>query len=203
MSRDAGQTSEQPDSELVVRELNHRLKNTLTLVQAIARQSFRGAAIPEEAWAAFEGRLAALAVAHDAVSGDSPNTIPISEIVAKATGALDPGSGRLTAHGPTALISPRAAVALSLALHELATNAVKYGALGGQSGRVAIRWDVVGERLRLRWLETDGPRVIPPVRRGFGSRLLEQGLAGDLGGYARLDFQPGGLVCEIEAQLEG
>jgi len=93
------------------------------------------------------------------------------------------------------------AVALGLAMHELATNAVKYGALSGPEGTVSVRWSLDGGVLRLTWTESGGPPVTAPVRRGFGARMLEQGLAEELRGTVRLDFRPAGLVCAVEADL--
>ena len=116
----------------------------------------------------------------------------------------DAGQARIESDGPKIFLRPKAALAISMALHELATNAVKYGALSGPHGRVAITWAPAGEnggRFRLEWREMDGPPVTPPTRRGFGSRLLENGLAYDLGGEVRLAFEPTGLVCTIDAPI--
>jgi two-component sensor histidine kinase len=105
-------------------------------------------------------------------------------------------------------LSPKVALSIAMAMHELSTNAVKYGALSNAAGRVDVRWAVVaatdgaGERLRIEWRERDGPAVTQPARRGFGSRLVERGLAGELGGTARLHFEVTGVMCEIEAPLE-
>jgi two-component sensor histidine kinase len=109
----------------------------------------------------------------------------------------------LTLEGPSVDVEPRTAVALGLAMHELGTNAVKYGALSPAGGRVEVRWTVGGGRLRLEWRESGGPQVKPPRRKGFGARMLQQGLAGELRGEVRLDFRPEGLICTVEAPLGG
>jgi len=186
---------------LLINELNHRVKNTLAIVQAIAWQSFRAGGLAPAMRDAFEGRLAALAAAHDVLTRQNWEGGSIAHIVAEATAPHHAGDGRLTAEGPTVDVEPKTAVALGLAMHELATNAVKYGALSTPAGRVDVRWRAEGGLLRLTWRETGGPPVCGPIERGFGARLLEQGLAGELGGTVTLDFRPEGLVCEVEAAL--
>ncbi len=186
---------------LLVNELNHRVKNTLAIVQAIAWQSFRAGSAPRLAREAFEGRLAALASAHDILTRQDWDGGSIAQILASAVASHDPGEGRLTASGPTVTLDPKAAVALALAMHELATNAVKYGALSTAEGRVAVTWTVDGDQLDLAWRETGGPPVRGPVKRGFGTRLLEQGLSEELKGPVRLEFRPEGLVCTVQARL--
>jgi two-component sensor histidine kinase len=112
---------------------------------------------------------------------------------------------RFTTSGPPVRLSPKTALSLSMALHELSTNAVKYGALSNGAGRVRIDWSVDpgegGERLRLTWREEGGPPVAPPSRRGFGSRLIERGLAAELGGQVSMRFDPSGVVCAVDAPL--
>ncbi len=185
---------------LLINELNHRVKNTLAIVQAIAWQSLRGDT-PKPVREAFEGRLSALAAAHDVLTQQSWEAARIDQIIAVATAPHDPGDGRLSAEGPSVDLEPKTAVALGLAMHELATNAVKYGALSGRGGKVAVRWSLDGGVLRLTWTESGGPPVVPPARRGFGARMLEQGLAEELRGTVRLEFRPDGLVCTVEAEL--
>ncbi|MDQ4136577.1 MAG: PAS domain-containing protein, partial [Pseudomonadota bacterium] len=150
--------------QLLIHELNHRVKNTLATVQSIAAQSLRNAATAEQA----RGRA----------------------------------QGRFRIEGADLRLSPHHALALSMALQELATNAVKYGALSNETGKIVIRWAVNGSpRLSLVWTESWGPPVAAPGRRGFGSRLIERSLASDLGGRADLQFHAGGVVCTIEALL--
>jgi len=187
--------------QLLINELNHRVKNTLAIVQGIAWQSFRPSSAPRSAVEAFEGRLAALSAAHDVLTRQSWEAAPIASIVAEALAPHHAGDGRLTALGPSVDLEPKTAVALGLAMHELATNAVKYGALSVPEGRVEVRWSADGGRLELVWRESGGPLVAKPARRGFGARLLEQGLADELGGQVRLEFRPEGVVCVVEAAL--
>lgn len=187
---------------LLINELNHRVKNTLAIVQGIAWQSFRAGGVPVAVREAFEGRLAALAAAHDVLTRQNWEAGSVLHIVAEATAPHHGGDGRLTAEGPGVNLQPKTAVALALAMHELATNAVKHGALSTPGGRVEIRWDVEADVLKLTWRETGGPPVAAGrIERGFGARLLEQGLAGELDGSVTLDFRPEGLVCRMEAPL--
>lgn len=188
---------------LLINELNHRVKNTLAIVQGIAWQSFRSSGMARSAIEAFEGRLSALSAAHDVLTRQSWEAATMASIVAGAVAPHHAGDGRLTAEGPSVELEPKTAVALGLAMHELATNAVKYGALSTAAGRVEVRWAVDAGLLRLTWRESDGPLVSMPSRRGFGARLLEQGLAEELRGAVRLEFRPEGVLCVVEAQLEG
>ena len=185
---------------LLINELNHRVKNTLATVQAIAFQTLKGDISLEEARSRFEARLLALSRAHNLLTERNWDGAPLDRIVADSTEHL--GQDRVEAEGEPIWLAPRAALALALAFHELGTNAAKYGALCGQQGRVGISWRVEGDVLRLEWKETGGPRVSEPAGRGFGSRLIERGLGSDLGGEARLHFEPDGLRCVIQASLE-
>jgi len=187
---------------LLLNELNHRVKNTLAIVQSIAQQSMRGVEAAAPIRDAFEGRLAALAAAHDVLTQRNWEAASIAHIVATATGAHHASDGRFTMEGPALDLEPKTAVALGLAMHELGTNAVKYGALSRPDGRVEVRWSVEAGRLRLTWRERGGPSVTAPSRRGFGTRLLLQGLAEELGGKVSLDFNPDGLLCTVEADLD-
>jgi PAS domain S-box-containing protein len=186
---------------LLINELNHRVKNTLAIVQGIAWQSFRPTGMARSAVEAFEGRLSALAAAHDVLTRQSWESASIASIVAEAVAPHHAADGRLTAQGPAVDLEPKTAVALGLAMHELATNAVKYGALSGSAGQVEVRWTTEDGLLRLTWRETGGPAVTQPIRRGFGARLLEQGLAEELRGSVRLEFRPEGVLCAVEASL--
>ncbi|WP_337188604.1 HWE histidine kinase domain-containing protein [Phenylobacterium sp.] len=186
---------------LLINELNHRVKNTLAIVQGIAWQSFRMGGVPAEVRHAFEGRLAALSAAHNVLTRQSWEAGAIAHIIEEATAPHHAGDGRLTLSGPGLDLEPKTAVALGLAMHELATNAVKHGALSERDGRVQITWTAGEGVLRLTWRESGGPPVRVPAVRGFGTRLLEQGLAADLGGRVNLDFRADGLVCTVEAAL--
>ncbi|HEX2555848.1 MAG TPA: PAS domain S-box protein [Microvirga sp.] len=198
---------------LLINELNHRVKNTLATVQSIAAQSFREIVTAQDpgaaayARAAFEARIFALARAHDVLTRENWEGAGLAEIV---EGAVAPyraaaGADPVLLLGSDLRIPPRVALSLSMALHELCTNAVKYGALSQAAGRVRVVWrthtDADGDRLDLRWEERGGPPVRPPTRRGFGSRLLEQGIARELGGDVVIAYDPGGVVCTIVVPL--
>ena len=189
---------------LMVNELNHRVKNTLATVQGIATQTLHDADLA--ARRKFEGRLLALATVHDVLTRESWAEAYLHDIIESALtphGGLD--NPRFKVSGPPIRVQPRVAVAFSLAFHELATNAVKYGALSGIMGEVAVRWIITDEAepcLRMTWMERGGPPVVAPKRRGFGTRLIERSLAQDLGGSARLVFDANGLVCTIDTSLK-
>lgn len=194
--------------ELLVRELNHRVKNTLATVQSIVAVTLRQAGpFPSRLAADLGARLVALARAHDLLTAHAWETTDLAEVAQAALAPwLHSFPGRIGIDGPTGvLLRPAQAQAVVLALHELATNAVKYGALSSVAGRVALAWRIdpegSGRRALLRWEESGGPPVAEPPRdrRGFGSRLLERGLAADLGPGAevRLEFAPGGLRARI------
>ena len=188
---------------LLINELNHRVKNTLATVQAIAFQTLKGDIALAEARNRFEARLMALSRAHNLLTARNWEGASLARIIADATEYLAGEQGRFAIRGDEVPLAPRPALALALAFHELATNAAKYGALSAEGGRVSISWRAEGGLLRIEWRESGGPPVAPPERRGFGSRLIERGLAADLGGRAELDFGPDGLVCTIEASLSG
>lgn len=187
---------------LLVNELNHRVKNSLAVVQSIAAQTLRGEDI-DGARRAFENRLGALAAAHDLLTSQNWQSASLREVIEKAGLGCGAAPERLTVAGPELRVQPRTAVSLAMAVHELCTNAVKYGAFSNEHGRVKVEWDVEtsgGERrLRLIWQEEGGPPVAPPARRGFGTRMIERALAAELGGTARIDFLPGGISCTVEA----
>lgn len=188
--------------ELLVDELNHRVKNTLAVVQALAKQTFEANGERDAQTEAFSGRLSALAYAHRLLSSEGW-TKAYLEDVAGQTLPLDAGAEpRIVASGPPVVLSPKQAVTMAMTLHELYTNAVKYGALSEPSGGVDLEWTIrSGDRLSLRWAERGGPPVVPPVRRGFGSRMIEQALAAEFDATVQLDFRPEGLVCTMEAIL--
>jgi two-component sensor histidine kinase len=190
---------------LLINELNHRVKNTLAAVQSIARQTLRGDRPADQTLELFNARLVALSAAHNILTRENWEGAGLREIVAEALSPFE-AQGRVFVAGPDVRLSARAAVALAMALHELATNAVKYGALSAEAGEVRLTWRAVpretGGRLELEWRERGGPPVRPPQLRGFGSRLLTQGLPAELDGFAELEFGPDGVVCRIAAPLE-
>jgi len=184
---------------LLINELNHRVKNTLAIVQGIAQQTFKGEAASTGARGAFEGRLAALSQAHNVLTEQNWESACLREIV---EGTAAPyRRERFEIDGPDLRLPPKTSVSLALALHELSTNAVKYGALSTPTGRIHISWRDGDGRLKLVWREAGGPPVSPPERRGFGTRMIERGLASELGGDVRIDFAPDGLVCAVDAPL--
>ncbi|WP_165842835.1 PAS domain S-box protein [Phenylobacterium deserti] len=191
---------------LLINELNHRVKNTLATVQSMAAQSARSAGSPKDAQETFMARLMALSAAHNVLTNERWTGAELLEVVERAAEAFGEAGERFNASGPAVRVAPKSALALSMALHELGTNASKYGALSTPEGQVSVTWELIPTEgrplLRLVWREAGGPTVSPPKRKGFGSRLLERGLASELGGRVSLDFQPQGLVCVIEAPLE-
>lgn len=182
---------------LLVNELNHRVKNTLATVQSVVYQSLRNAQDLAAAEKKINARLLALAQAHDVLTRENWEGAHIRAIAYSALGAHIDGA-RITLDGADLRLTPRTSLALSMALHELATNAVKYGALSTESGRVAVSWSAPAGQpgLELIWREQGGPAVTPPAQRGFGTRMIE-GLAREIGGEARLAFDPEGLTCDI------
>ncbi len=192
---------------LLVDELNHRVKNTLAIIQSIAQQTFKGEVATAEARAAFEGRLAALAGAHNLLTEQRWESVSIVALVKDALKPFRAGTGRWAIDGTDFQIAPKTAVTLTLAMNELATNAAKYGALTSPEGRVEVSWKIqpIGaeQRLRLYWIERGGPKVTPPSRHGFGTRMLQRALASELGGKVRLDFRAEGLICDVDAPLPG
>lgn len=186
--------------EMLMAELNHRIKNTLAVVQGLAHQTFRGSAETQEALQAFDGRLSSLAKAHSLLTETNWERASLKELAASALPALE--AGRIVASGPDILLESRQTLAFALAFHELCTNAVKYGALSNDQGRIMLEWSIsdgVGPRLRVVWREEAGRPVSPPSQSGFGTRLIEQMLARDIGATVAMDFRPQGLVCTIDA----
>jgi PAS domain S-box-containing protein len=187
---------------LVVNELNHRVKNTLATIQSIASQTFRNADDLAQAQANFSARIIALAKANDLLTEENWEGASLATIISRAAAVHAGDAKRFVISGPMVRLSPKTAMSLSMAMHELATNALKYGALSNETGVVTVSWSVAGDRLHLEWRETGGPPVSKPDRRGFGSRLIERGLAAEMSGDVAMMFEPGGLVCVIDAQLD-
>ncbi|MFL5295338.1 MAG: sensor histidine kinase [Phenylobacterium sp.] len=189
---------------LLINELNHRVKNTLATVQSMASQTMRGEIDLPAAYKAFESRLMGLAEVHDVLTRERWQGASLQEVAERA---LKPFAGQVSGqvmiHGPQVWLQPGAALTMALVFHELATNAVKYGALSVERGRVDLAWSHApgDETLGLRWAESGGPPVTPPTRRGFGSRLIERALRGELRGAAELTYAPEGLVCAMTARL--
>lgn len=182
--------------KLLLNELNHRVKNTLAIVQSIATLTLKD--VSPDARAAFEERLLNLSAVHNLLTDESWSSTSLASVVRTS---LRAARERVTFDGDDLRLRPKSAVALSMALHELGTNALKYGALSAEGGRVSVNWNISDGRFRLRWEETGGPAVSVPEHRGFGSRMIERGLAAELQGVVRIHWQPRGVVCTIDAPL--
>jgi two-component sensor histidine kinase len=191
---------------LLLDELNHRVKNTLATVQSIALQSVRmaDAATFEHT---FLSRIAALAQAHDLLTEVAWEGADLNEVIARtlAPHAPEGQADRIHFSGPGVQLGPNAAVSLTMAFHELATNACKYGSLSVSAGRVDVTWSADRSHdptaVEINWTESGGPEVSPPTRRGFGSRLVERGLAREFDGEVQLIFEPQGLRCHMRLPL--
>ena len=186
--------------QLLVGELNHRVKNTLAIVQSLTHQSFQSAVSTEDAMRRFEGRLEALAAAHNLLTSANWDSALIADVAHAALAPFCPPD-RCEIAGPPLKVSPQTAVGLALAFHELATNASKYGALSSPEGRLSVRWTIADDQLHLTWTERGGPPVTPPERRGFGTRMIERTLASEFGGKVKLDFASEGVTCTVVAPL--
>jgi PAS domain S-box-containing protein len=192
---------------LLMRELTHRSKNLLAVIQSIARQTARHSGSIESFLDQFAARTQALATSHDLLVQESWYGASLSELVRLQLGHyLDHRAPDITMEGPSIVLKPEAAQGLGLALHELATNAAKHGALSTPSGRVTIEWrrlsPTEGYGLELIWTERGGPPVTAPARRGFGSLVIEQNLARSLNADVDLTFAPDGLRCRVRVPLE-
>jgi two-component sensor histidine kinase len=189
--------------KLLLDELNHRVKNTLATVQAIAEQTLRTNSDPADFRRAFEARLMALSATHNLLTATNWRSADLRQV---AQLEFQPyGRERYRLAGPSVSLSPAQTLALGMLFHELATNAAKHGALSGGDGEVKVTWRVEptgdGRELIVDWREQGGPPVTPPARAGFGSRLIERSLRGQLGGDAGLTFAPEGLRCRIRLPL--
>lgn len=208
ISRDITELAEfQERQKTLTAELQHRIKNSLAMVSAIANQTIRGDDV-EAARKAFMARLMTLSQAHDILVQTSWVSASIKDVIEGALAPHRPGQGRIQVSGPELLLSPKPALAIALAVHELATNAAKYGALSNDGGKVNVVWKTngVGEKssFHFDWIEQGGPRVVEPEqsKKGFGTRLIERMLTNDFGGDVLLDFKADGLVCTLNASLE-
>jgi two-component sensor histidine kinase len=168
---------------------------------AISRQTLDRDGGSRDEVASFHARLMSMAQAHDLLTHSDWQRADLVDLVKQVLSPFPPE--RFEIDGCPVLLPQKAVVSFSLAIHELATNAAKYGALSGPDGAVSISWtyDASSQRLFFKWIERDGPRVEPPTRRGFGSRLVERLLAAELNGKSTISYDPGGVVCEIEALL--
>jgi two-component sensor histidine kinase len=199
--RQAAQAEAEQHRDLLARELDHRIKNLLATVQALARQSFRQANVGEGSLESFYGRLAVMADAHKLLTAKNSESADIRAIVETAVGPFsNKEQGHFTLSGPPLDLHAKAALSLAMALHELCTNAAKYGALRDEAGQVAIGWALTeGRQLVITWRESGGPAVVAPTNTGFGSRMIERALAADLGATVSFDYASDGLVVTIIA----
>jgi PAS domain S-box-containing protein len=191
--------------QLLLREMNHRVKNTLAIVVSIANQTAASAASVKDFMASFRSRVQAFSGAHDLMLQNVGTSAPLEAVIERTLAPYRrKGPARIHLGGPTILLPHEPSVALNMALHELATNAAKYGALSVADGTLSVTWSLdIGEAasiLNLRWEESGGPRVREPSRKGFGSRLLKRTLA-TLGGEAMTHFAPSGFDCWISLPL--
>ena len=181
----------QDQQKLLVRELNHRVKNILSVVQAIAQQTFRRASTIDEAFVSFRGRLMAVARAQDILVSEKLGNATLKEVIKGALRGSGLAEDRVTMRGPSLLVSARNAVSVSLGIHELCTNAFKYGSLSVELGSVAVTWGETNNdghpQFVFEWREIGGPPVVQPQNKGFGTNLLERGLAAELGGKINIE----------------
>jgi PAS domain S-box-containing protein len=207
---EAEQQHYQGQLRLLINELNHRVKNTLATVQSMASQTLKTEPDPLVAFEKFESRLMGLSQVHDVLTRESWHGAGLRDVAERALAPFTPpaadgkaGCERLTIDGPPVWLAPGGALTMALIFHELATNALKYGALSNSRGKVILAWtyDAASRDLALTWTETGGPPVTAPTRRGFGSRLIERSLRGELKGAATMDYRPEGLVCTMRATL--
>ena len=192
--------------DLMNREMGHRIKNILSTVGSIVRQSLRADAQVPAMRDVLLRRINALSGAHDVLTGKDWDIAALRQTVEKAVLPFN-SEHRIHYFGPDLDISHRASSALTMALHELATNAVKYGALSGEEGRVRVEWFIEDERFELRWIETGGPTVTLPERKGFGSTMIEYALSASVDGTAQIEYLPDGvrfqLVTDLDAMQAG
>jgi two-component sensor histidine kinase len=198
---------ERDRQKLLLDELNHRIKNTLTIVQAVTTQTLRNSDVPLGIRNALDQRLRALARGHDLLITSKWEGARLRDVITQVISSYDQKRAeRIHLSGPDVALSPQQALAFSLVVNELATNAIKHGSLSNQTGAVEVNWtsrdDGGGAWLVFTWRETGGPAVTPPQRIGFGTKLIERGLGDDLGGSAKLDYGVTGIVCSIEARLQ-
>lgn len=189
---------------LLINELNHRVKNTLAIVQSIAMHTLRTKAEPKDFAEAFSARLASLASAHNLLTRGAWRGAPLGDIVQSTLAPFRTGRGAIEISGDPITIPANATITLSLMLHELATNASKYGALSSPQGRIVVSWRVTETAdetvIDLHWAERDGPPVRTPPSKGFGTRLLEAS-ALQMACELSLDYHPEGLRCRITFAL--
>ena len=204
ISRDITEEWEAAQRErFLTEELAHRAKNSFAMVLAIARNTFRGPAHAQPL-AAYTSRVMTLAQAHEMSSASHWTRAPIGDIIGAALASHNVGEGQFNVSGPQLNVAPKQALALTLAVNELATNALKYGALSSPQGRVDISWsssESAPPTFAFLWRERGGPPVVAPTRQGFGSRVIKDFMANDFGGTVRLSYPADGVQCELTSPL--
>ena len=195
----------QDKSRMFIDELNHRVKNTLATVQSIVWQAFKRSSDTQLIRESIDSRLFALSRSHNLLTREQWDGAGLRDLVTEVLepfGVVGGRAERFVIAGPNVRVPPKAALALGIAFNELATNALKYGALSNEAGCVLIEWAVApmpaGNRLIMRWCEKDGPPVAPPSHKGFGSQVIERGLGHELEGIVHLDYPVDGAVCTID-----
>lgn len=205
VARDVSERKRAEETQRLLDELNHRIKNTLATVQAIAQQTLRRSHDPSEFVRAFNGRIQALARAHALLTGSSFQGADIQHLVRDQLLLGGEADARISWSGPALRLDGQVALHLALVLHELGTNARKHGALSTPSGQVSARWETRshagGARLVFDWRESGGPKVKPPAGRGFGTMLIEQSLQTH-GGIVSVSYPEAGLICTIDLPLQ-
>lgn len=186
----------QRQRELLNQELSHRLRNTIAMVQAIATQTLKNVT-EQDAVSALQQRMVVMGQAHDILLRQEWAAASLRNIIQQTLAPID-GNAQISYEGSDLVVGPKAVLTISLTLHELATNAFKYGALSTSTGRVLVSWLVRGDEFRLHWRETGGPEVAEPTKKGFGSRLIDMGFGG---GTVEKRFNPSGLEVDIVTPL--
>jgi two-component sensor histidine kinase len=193
--------------QFLLRELDHRVKNTLATVESVADQTLQSSTSLAEFGEAFRGRIRALARMHEAGAENKWGPLRLGQLVELTMAPFRRSAKRLSARGDAVMLSPVSVRVIGMALHELATNATKYGALSTTDGHVDLSWEVESAQgsdlARITWIESGGPAVMTPSRRGFGTALIEQGIPYELGGEATLQFTTSGVRCEIVVPFPG
>ena len=199
-----GRHESEQTQRLLMRELDHRMKNTLQVIQAVIRRTARAQRSVDVFERSLLGRVGAMSRAHDLLAEERWLGAELNSVITQEVGSFDTG-GAISVSGPRLRLNPRAALSIALVVHELGTNASKYGALSLPEGTVAVTWQVARSgsepTIVLRWQELEGPVVSPPATKGFGSMLIESSIAYELEGQARLDYRRDGLVCVISMPL--
>lgn len=202
VSRDiSAMKAAEEQQRLLALELKHRMKNTIAMIQAIANQTLRGGDETEKVKALFLGRLGTLSAAQDVLTQSVWARASLSFLIGETLKAHC-SAAQFSVDGPEVELSSKMALAMALALHELATNATKYGALSRDDGRIAIGWSMTADEFHFRWQEIGGPPVALPTHRGFGSRMIEKALASSVQGISKIAYEPAGIVFTLTAPIE-